>query len=65
MSNGQVQIRMGKWKSGIILSDSNGRTCNGLDCGGEGEAERGKTLEECGYHQRKGSHYHCETKSVA
>lgn len=26
---------------------------------------RGETLEECGHHQRKDSHYHCEIDSVA
>lgn len=30
-----------------------------------GRGRRGETLEECGHHQRKGSHHHCETDSVA
>lgn len=40
MSNGQVQIRMGKWKSGLILSDSDDRICNGLHWGEGGKGEK-------------------------
>lgn len=39
VSNGQVQIRMGKWKSGLILSAAMTGLANGLDWGGRGGQE--------------------------